>query len=314
MFLLSGTTEGSVVHSLSGFSKYDGVPRLRGPRKRVSQTSRNPRLCGGIWFTRLLVMSAALASTFLRQPAQSAPIDFSTAVARCREYPRQIQLSDDQMLLCFDGQIFKEQDEAPFRALKQHGLFVVRSNGGYPSAAIRLANILREKEAIILVYDYCLSACANFFLVASFETYVLKKTVVAWHGSGTRTRCTVQGMEVSRKGQVRGRQWFPEGKVPPDLTQACEVARLRDAFFQQRGISDNHLYEPQPVDIRKRFYLNIKQGGEGRGVFWMWHPRNYGDYFKIPITYEAYPDSQEEVDRILANAGLRLQVFYDPPR
>lgn len=224
-----------------------------------------------------------------------------------------IQLSDDQTRLCFDGEIVKEQDDAPFHALRQHGLFIVRSNGGYPSTAIRLANILREKEAMIVVYDYCLSACANFFLVASFETYVVKKTVMAWHGNGTRTRCTVQGMEVSRKGKVQGRQWFPEGKVPPGLAEACEAARLRDAFFLQRGISDNHLYEPQPLEIRRRFYLNISQGGDGRGIFWMWHPSNYGNYFKIPITYESYPANQEEVDQILSKLGRRAHIIYDPP-
>jgi hypothetical protein len=313
MFLLSSTTEGRT-DSHGRLPKCNGVPRFLGSRERVSQTLGKLGCRGENLVMRLFVMSAVLAGFFLPQPAQSAPLEVSTAVAHCRERRGLIQLSDDQMLLCFDSKVFKEQDEAPFRALKQHGLFVVRSIGGSSSTAIRLANILREKEARILVYDYCLSACAFFFLVASFETYVVKKTVVAWHGTGTRVRCTVQGMEVTRNGRVQGRKWFPEGKVPPDLAERCEAARLWDAFFQQRGISDSHLYEPQPLDIRKRFHLNISQGGQGMGIFWMWHPRNYRDYFKIPITYEAYPGSQEEVDQILAHAALRLQVFYDPPR
>lgn len=262
---------------------------------------------------RLFLISTIFVIACVLQAAHAASVDFSTAVAYCRDRRGLVQLSDDQTLLCFDSQIFKDQDDAPFRAMKQHGLFVVRSTGGYVSTAIRLANILREKEAVIVVYDYCLSACANFFLIASFETYVVKKTVVAWHGTGTRTRCTVQGMEVTTRGRVQ-RYAFPNGKVPPDLAETCDTARLLDAFFQQRSVSDTHFYEPQPLDIRKRFYLSIGQGAQGKSIFWMWHPSNYRDYFKIPITYEAYPNSQEEVDQILVETGLRGQVFYDPAR
>jgi hypothetical protein len=34
--------------------------------------------------------------------------------------------------------------------------------------------------------------------------------------------------------------------------------------------------------------------------------------FKTKIFYEAYPESQEEVDRMVARLGVRWKVIYDP--
>jgi hypothetical protein len=48
---------------------------------------------------------------------------------------------------------------------------------------MEIANILREKDALIVLYDYCLSACANYILIASGQAYVVKDTIVAWHGA-----------------------------------------------------------------------------------------------------------------------------------
>ena len=52
----------------------------------------------------------------------------------------------------------------------------------------------------------------------------------------------------------------------------------------------------------------------GKNPFWMWHPRNQGDYFKSRIVYESYPGSQQEVDALLARARLGDRVVYDPPQ
>lgn len=258
---------------------------------------------------RLFATWAVIGGACLLQPAQSTPIDFSTAVAHCREHRGLIHLRDDAAVLCFDGPIVKDQDDAAFHALKERGLFVVRSPGGYSPAAIRMANILREKEATVVIYDYCFSACANYFFVASVATFVMKRTVVAWHGDGIWASCDGETIQIIRR-ERRG------GAVPvtAELQEKCDAIRQHNSFFRQRNIEDKHIHEPPSHDIRQRFYLTIGQGGQGRSIFWMWHPGNHRDHFKIPITYEAYPASQEEVDQILAEAGFRAQVFYDLPR
>jgi hypothetical protein len=44
---------------------------------------------------------------------------------------------------------------------------------------------------------------------------------------------------------------------------------------------------------------------------WMWNPRFYKAVFKTKVTYEAYPESQAEVDEIAVRIGYR-GVLYDP--
>jgi hypothetical protein len=54
---------------------------------------------------------------------------------------------------------------------------------------------------------------------------------------------------------------------------------------------------------------------EGRGVYpdvaWMWNPRYYKNTLTAKIVYEAYPESQAEVDELVARFRLR-RVIYDP--
>ncbi len=45
---------------------------------------------------------------------------------------------------------------------------------------MELSDILREKNATVVIRDYCLSACANYVFVATDRTYVLKNSIVAW--------------------------------------------------------------------------------------------------------------------------------------
>src|SRR5207244_2281214 len=87
----------------------------------------------------------------------------------------------DRQILCFDGEIANYINISLARNLNEGGLFVVRSFGGYQVPAIDLSDLLRERRATVVVYDYCLSACAEFFFVASHQTFVVKDTLVAWH-------------------------------------------------------------------------------------------------------------------------------------
>jgi hypothetical protein len=261
------------------------------------------------WMMRLFA-TVLLAAALQPGPAHSGFDDLSGAVAYCRNYRKMVKLNDDQNVLCFDGEISKEQGDALFRGLAQGGFFVVRSTGGYAPAAIRLANILRDKDATVVIYDYCFSACANFFFVASAATFVMKRTIVAWHGTGTRAYCTGDTIGIVGRGRHESRRLSDR---TPELRERCVAIQQMDRFFTQRAIDDRHVYEPQPSDIRQLFESAVGQGEPGKSIFWMWHPRNYGNYFRIPITYESYPASQEEVDEILSKLGLRNRVIFDPP-
>jgi hypothetical protein len=208
-----------------------------------------------------------------------------------------VQLSEDQTTLCFDGKIDVDQEMTPFRNLRLNGRFVIRSPGGYGGAAMEIANILREKDALIVLYDYCLSACANYILIASGQAYVVKDTIVAWHG-GAR-----EGPECNYLNRTRN---LSDRNEPPVWMQdqkdtLCKLARLQRDFFQARRTDDAIIHAPQSHHTRKMLKLSAQLSGyRDWNTSWMWNPKHYGNHFKTRIIYESYPDSQEEVDAIMS--------------
>jgi hypothetical protein len=258
---------------------------------------------GTIW----CVLGIVLANAIAPEAAGLELADFSTAVKFCSNHKTSIKLNEDRTILCFDGPITADPDPSVFYQLKQNGLFVVRSPGGIEPVAVILSNILLEKNATVVVYDYCLSACANVFLIATSRTYVRRNTIVAWHGGAHRIYCGAGDIERLRKSYGGA-----PGTVPPEL--ACQTGELLDAFFRQRGIDTRHIREPQTTYTKKMVNMAAREADNKRKIFWMWHPQNYGDYFKSKVTYESYPNSQDDVDEISSRLRLGARIFYDPPR
>lgn len=232
----------------------------------------------------------------------------------CRHFPSSIKLSDDQRILCFDGAIAQDQNLSVLHRLKQDGIFVMRSPGGYAREAMTLSNILREKAATVLLYDYCLSACANYVLVATNKTYVTKDTVVAWHGgpwSPDESQCSDSGREQLRRSYAD--RYGAEGARFADVT--CQTGTLSRSFFKDRQIDDRHIYKPQTEYTKKMMSLALKETDDPRSVFWMWNPINYRDYFKSRIVFEKYPENQSEVNDLLSRfsrSRFGSRYIFDP--
>lgn len=246
--------------------------------------------------------------------AQSGFDRVSSAVNYCLSYRNSVKISDDHTTLCFDGEIDADQVSAPFRQLKQNGFFVTRSPGGYDNVAINLSNILREKNATVIIYDYCLSACANYFLIASFKTYVLKNSIVAWHGGPPKVDCSAGSIEHVKKF-LRDRRYLRDkdsGEAVPSAELLCQTSELLKAFFKEREIEDRHIYQPQTEFTKKMTHFATIEPANKRRVFWMWNPKNHGDYFKSRIIYESYPSSQDEVNQMSSRSQLGIRVIYDP--
>ncbi len=269
-----------------------------------------------IWQTRANVLSPffgiVLASAISHEAASFELDKFSLATTYCSNFRNAIKLSEDRTILCFDGPITSDRDTAAFYDLKQNGFFVVRSPGGFTPVGIILSNILLEKKATVVVYDYCLSACANYFLIASLQTYVTKNTIVAWHGGPPGIYCGTGDVERMRE-RYRDAPTI-DGLPAPSPELVCKTGELLQAFFKERGIDGRHTYRPQTAYTRKMFDMAVTEALNKRRIFWMWHPQNYGDYFKSTITYESYPTSQDEVDDLITRLRLGIRVFYDPPR
>jgi len=101
-----------------------------------------------------------------------------------------MNLSPDKQVPCFTGKISQSLDVSLANDLEEDGLFVIRSPGGNVNSAIALSDMIRDRHATVVVYDYCFSACASMLLVASYQTYVLKGTLVAWHYPRSDELCT----------------------------------------------------------------------------------------------------------------------------
>jgi len=243
----------------------------------------------------------------------AARCDFEAIAAVANEcWPSYTMLRKDRTVLCFDGQIRADQDPKLFHELKPDGFLVMRSPGGYAYPSMLLANILREKNATVIVYDYCLSACANYFLIAASRTYVRKDTIVAWHGGPQKYDCNWIGLDEMRR-RYRRLYDLAEDDAAKRADEFCKTVGLAATFFKERGINDRHIHAPQTAYTYKMVRMATSQRLDKRNIFWMWNPKNQGDYFKSRVMYESYPTSQDHVEEILRRLPLpHMQVYYDP--
>ena len=229
------------------------------------------------------VAAATVLGALLLPPSQSAhcaDIDVPALV----DLRDGVRLSADSNVLCFDGAIMWDAPLAPFYALNRDGTLVVRSQGGLLFLAQQMADVLLEKNARVVIHDYCLSACAMALFVASRETYVAPRAVVAWH---------------DRPEGMRSRECLRERKVT-----------VSD-FYRRRGISGDFAICPQTAYSRKMFHaMQSQEAIDKRRIFWTWHPDNFHGYFKSKIVFLSFPDEQTVVAR-LRRWGAR--VVYDPP-
>jgi hypothetical protein len=70
---------------------------------------------------------------------------------------------------------------------------------------------------------------------------------------------------------------------------------------------------PESIAIRKILIRIFSRTGKiPDNVYWTWNPRYHARSIATNIVYETYPQSQEEVDAIVARIGLPNAVIYDP--
>jgi hypothetical protein len=235
------------------------------------------------------------------------------AVDYCRGahvFPGSLLLSPDKQVLCFDGPIARDMDMSAAKDLGENGLFVVHSPGGYPGPAMTLSDIVRDRHATVVLHDYCISACAMFFLIASDRTYVLKGTLVAWHLPPNRPELSLcTSLVVPRNGGPRKLLRGPcaNGTLAENGAGSASIP-----FFKNRIVDQSLELPPDTLHVRRIVSGLYAETGIYRDVGWTIHPRSYPGMFKTKIVYEAYPESQDEVDDMLARLHLDWKVIYDP--
>jgi hypothetical protein len=233
------------------------------------------------------------------------------AAERCLGHvKRPLGLDLDQRVLCFDGMLSPEVDISMANRLLPNGLFVIRSRGGDIAVATALADVLREKNATVIVYDYCFSACASYLLVASREAIVLRSTLVAWHYPADPHWCP--SLVAARDEGPKRLENSPCPDAPPDVSMSDKARRrLNFEFYQGRAVDPSFDDPPESFTIRKILTEMFQEAGKYPNVAWTWNPQYYAGMLKTRIIYEAYPESQAEVDALAARS-LVGRVIYDP--
>jgi hypothetical protein len=211
-----------------------------------------------------------------------------------------------------DGEIDPKLNISLVKNLENGGLFVVRSPGGQAVSAIALSDVIRARQAVVVTYDYCVSACALFLLIAPDQAFVLKDALVAWHnpqsGGGGHPLCTYLVESRDSKGKRLRR-----GVCGGGGREAVSDLPILRQFFRDRVIDPSFEAPPDSLYVRKRLMNLYTETGLDRDIAWTLHPRYYSGLFKTKITYEAYPESQDDVDGILSRVGLwNFKVIYDP--
>jgi hypothetical protein len=244
---------------------------------------------------------------------------YEAAVAYCRSKPNQLSLNEDRSLFCFDGKVSAEQDVSSLGALDNGGLFVVRSPGGGSIAAARIATVLEEKQATVVVYDYCISACAVYFVVAPVRTYIRRNSIVAWHhGWSGWLACDpveTSGLDGWRRSTKRSCSELPQ----EDRQSLDELRSIAEPFFKRRVIDpQRHNLGSPPRSAHIARILRSKFEGTGHvpDVAWMWNPRYAKATLRTEVIYEAYPESQDDVDALTRRFyGRHVRsghVLHDP--
>jgi hypothetical protein len=264
------------------------------------------------WLLVFLTLGLVLNSGDGRAQQDLDRESYYSAVEYCRgDVSRPMALSPDQKILCFDGPIAGDLATSFVAGLEENGLFVVRSFDGVGATAIAISNVLRKRRATVVIYDYCLSACASYFFFASIRTYVLKDALVAWHngGSGFPDCSSLRAPRDEGPKKIRR---APCEDIPL-VYRAGYMAFLsaRESFYSERTIDSKFEYPPDSFYVRKFLKSMYEERGVYPDVAWTLNPRYLKRTFKADIYYEAYPQSQEEVDSMAARLRLR-RVIYDP--
>lgn len=289
-----------------------GVPRRKGEWRCVPML--RVLIARPCWISRgglalfCVLIAGGGASQSAAQETDFTP--YARAVDYCRgDVARPIALSQDKRVLCLDGAITSDLNVAVAADLADRGIVIVRSRGGDPASTVRLANALRDRNAAVVVRDFCLYACASFVLLASSEAYVLDGALVAW---GLFQRYPDRQCIGFIEGKDQAGPFLTWVSCSPDYPDERPRSWLWDEFYRDRIVDTVYTDPPESRFVRRQLMNLYRSTGQYPLVLWTWNPRHHASAIKIKLVYQRYPESQEEVDAIAKRLGLNRRVIYDP--
>lgn len=225
----------------------------------------------------LFTLAAAIVLTVLAPLARAQPADIAGPVAACAAGTG-IRVSGS--VLCFTGDIDRDSAARAEALMADSGLtaFVVNSDGGEVTAALRLARSLRARGLRLIVARRCISSCANFLFPAARTKAVAPNGLVVFHG----------GIAPGAFGGLFG------GGEERDL-----LARTT-AFFREIGVDGSITYDPP-------YRRDPRSGIRTLAEEWTATPAALRRHGVTGLTSMWWP-SNEAVIREGASQGIRLGI------
>jgi len=145
--------------------------------------------------------------------------------------------------------------------------------------------------------------------MATAKTYVARLSVVAWHAPGYQPPLC-EHEDLAAASSYTAKAWT---SLPAPIRQEyCDEWASQAAFFKKRGAAPAILFSTKSAYVSRQLTrLADERGLDTNKLLWMWHPRNHEGYFTTKVTYESYPQSQDEVDYIARTFRLS-KIIYDP--
>jgi hypothetical protein len=133
---------------------------------------------------------------------------------------------------------------------------IMRSGGGDVDVAIDIAEHLLSNNSDFVVWDYCLSSCANYVFMAGEKKYIPEGSFVGWHG-----------------GPI-GRDAARNKNEPEEVLRALDRTKERsDAFMKAINIDKSIFSESPPGFVNQSEKNNIK--------LWTYDDKTMKEKFKI---------------------------------
>lgn len=163
---------------------------------------------------------------------------------------------------------------------------VVNSQGGHEVSAIKLANIIADKEVSIIVDGVCMSACASYIFAAAKRREVRQNSVVSFHISSF---AGINFLELAKFSKTLHSDIITANSAAISLYQKLNIST--DVF-----IDGMKMLQPNCIDAR----IHMK---EHRPIIYTshntWVPSR--EYFhQVGMNFEGFwPDSPAEAFEII---------------
>jgi hypothetical protein len=156
-------------------------------------------------------------------------------IKKCKEmYDTKTSIWIEVDVMCLRGKINSKMWEiAKNISFPYNKYIVVDSEGGDVLYALYIANKIYENKMHVIVDGICVSACANYILLAGKEKLITKKSIVGWHGGAAQFQYLGVAPELAwRIAEAREKErhffiWVGVNRVLVDQSTPASTALIK---------------------------------------------------------------------------------------